>query len=168
MLRMTIVLLAGIFVTMVIAGRDQGVGAGIEVTRLDHVHSAPPFTPVTASDLSDIARALPLDDLEGAIGLALAATATPPPRPDRTTPDTPEVAEADNPPDAVPDQWFVTGSRVNLRAGPSTGTEIVGQATQGQAAEVLEETADGWFRIRLGDGLTAFIFGDFLSPDQPG
>ena len=64
--------------------------------------------------------------------------------------------------------WYVTGSRVNLRAGPGTGNAVVGQLVLGDAAEVLGD-ADGWPKIRTTDGqLSGWIFGNFLSETQPG
>lgn len=45
---------------------------------------------------------------------------------------------------------------------------MIGQVSLGQEATVLEETADGWFRIETAQGGTiGFIFGKFLSPEQP-
>ena len=72
---------------------------------------------------------------------------------------------------AVPDDmvyWYVTGSRVNLRGGPSTGNAVVGQVTFGAAAEVLTDM-DGWYQIRLADGsASGWIFGKFLNEKLPG
>lgn len=64
--------------------------------------------------------------------------------------------------------WFVTGSRVNLRGGPSTSNSVVGQVTYGTEAEVLNDK-DGWYQIRLADGSAAgWIFGKFLNAERPG
>ncbi|MGB0661430.1 MAG: SH3 domain-containing protein [Mangrovicoccus sp.] len=45
----------------------------------------------------------------------------------------------------------VTGSAVNLRAGPSTGNSVVGQVREGQKVEWLSEAATGWAEIRHPD-----------------
>lgn len=59
--------------------------------------------------------------------------------------------------------WEVTGSRVNLRAGPSTGDAVVGQLSLGTEATVLDQ-GGGWYRIETADGqATGWIFGKFLS-----
>lgn len=87
-----------------------------------------------------------------------------------------EIADTDDAPGSQTDSagsddglWFVTGSRVNLRAGPSTSDAVVGQAVLGQRAEVVQETADGWFQIRVRDsGQSGYIFGQFLSDQRPG
>lgn len=68
--------------------------------------------------------------------------------------------------DAEP--WYVTGERVNLRAGPGTGNAVVGQLAFGDAAEVLDDR-DGWYEIRTTDGVVSgWIFGRFLNSQLPG
>ncbi|MEM9319775.1 MAG: SH3 domain-containing protein [Pseudomonadota bacterium] len=63
---------------------------------------------------------------------------------------------------------YVTGTRVNLRAGPSTNDAIVTALTQGTAIELVAEAADGWFQIRdPASGSVGFMSGDFLSPTPP-
>ncbi len=70
---------------------------------------------------------------------------------------------------ATDGMWYVTGTTVNLRAGPSTSDSVVGRVSLGQRAEVLSETSDGWFEIRTADDQQAgFIFGKFLSENRPG
>ena len=64
--------------------------------------------------------------------------------------------------------WYVSGTRVNLRAGPGTGNAVVGQLVLGDAAEVLGDQ-DGWYQIRTADGaVSGWIFGKFLSETRPG
>jgi len=66
------------------------------------------------------------------------------------------------------DTRYVTGRRVNLRAGPGTSNPVVGQVTNGMAAEVLDNR-DGWYRIRLTDGsASGWISGKFLDDRKPG
>ena len=63
---------------------------------------------------------------------------------------------------------FVTGNRVNLRAGPSTGQAVVTQLGLGDKAELLTNTADGWVQIRHVDsGRVGYMSADFLSPSEP-
>ncbi len=47
-------------------------------------------------------------------------------------------------------------SYVNLRSGPGTNHEIVGKALPGQPLTVVGREGD-WYRVRLGDGMTAWI-----------
>lgn len=64
--------------------------------------------------------------------------------------------------------WYVTGSRVNLRAGPGTGNAVVGQVALGDATEVLDDR-DGWYQVRTSDGgVSGWIYGKFLAEQQPG
>lgn len=66
------------------------------------------------------------------------------------------------------DMWYVTGSRVNLRAGPGTGNAVVGSLGFGAEAEVLGNK-DGWYEIRTVDGASSgWIFGKFLTDSRPG
>ena len=66
------------------------------------------------------------------------------------------------------DYRYVSGSRVNLRAGPGTGNAVVGQLVQGDAAEVLDDR-DGWFQVRTADGaISGWISGRFLTDRKPG
>lgn len=69
---------------------------------------------------------------------------------------------------AIAELWYVSGTRVNLRAGPGTGNAVVGQLALGEAAEVLGDQ-DGWYQIRTADGaVTGWIYGKFLSETKPG
>jgi len=53
---------------------------------------------------------------------------------------------------APPKIRFVTGSVVNLRAGPSTKNPIVTQLKRGEKAMIFEENASGWSKVSTPDG----------------
>ncbi len=55
----------------------------------------------------------------------------------------------------------VTGSVVNMRGGPGTGFDVVGQLVEGQGAEVLQEDGD-WAEVRTEDGATGWMASRFL------
>ncbi len=55
---------------------------------------------------------------------------------------------------------LIDASQLNLRAGSSTDTEVIGQAASGQRFEIIGEDGD-WLKIRRDDGSEAFIHGDF-------
>ncbi|SDW57311.1 SH3 domain-containing protein [Litoreibacter albidus] len=58
----------------------------------------------------------------------------------------------------------VTGKRVNLRAGPSTTSKIVGRAVRDDSAEVVEMLPSGWAKVYiLETGTEAYISAQFLS-----
>ncbi|MEM8879255.1 MAG: SH3 domain-containing protein [Pseudomonadota bacterium] len=83
----------------------------------------------------------------------------------------PTTAAAEPPSADVSDgatSLYVTGTRVNLRAGPSTEAEIVTALTQGSETELLAEAEDGWLQIRdIATGVEGFMSGDFLSTQAP-
>jgi len=58
----------------------------------------------------------------------------------------------------------VTGTRVNLRSGPSTETAILDALVQGTRAEVLASLADGWAQIRVIEtGIEGYMADRFLA-----
>ncbi len=63
----------------------------------------------------------------------------------------------------------VSGTVVNLRAGPSTGNDIVGTLRRGARAELIETAENGWMRIRdLDSGAEGYMSGKFLARVTPG
>lgn len=165
MIRLTLLLIAAIAITMIVAGREP--------ERTTEAEAATP--PVGVARAGTAPTALPdnrlaLDDEAGAIARALAATeaAEEEPEPQKASLETTSAAPPPAPEEDGP-VWYVTGSRVNLREGPSTSTAVVGQVREGQRVEVLDGTPDGWMRIRvIESGLTAYIFGRFLSERPAG
>lgn len=73
-----------------------------------------------------------------------------------------------SPEQAPSPMWYVTGSSVNLRAGPGTANAVVGRLGYGAQAEVLDDQ-DGWYQIRTTNGdVSGWIFGKFLADNRPG
>ncbi|WP_305971663.1 MULTISPECIES: SH3 domain-containing protein [unclassified Mameliella] len=63
------------------------------------------------------------------------------------------------------DLRIVTGTRVNLRDGPATSYDVITQLFEGDEVEVLDDTGDGWVRLRVLSGLdeaTGWMSDDFL------
>lgn len=58
---------------------------------------------------------------------------------------------------------YVTGSRVNMRAGPSTGDAVLTALTAGTAVEALGPTDAAWVNIRAPGGQVGYVSGQFLS-----
>jgi uncharacterized protein YgiM (DUF1202 family) len=50
------------------------------------------------------------------------------------------------------DYRVVSGSRVNLRAGPGTDFGIVTRLVRGNEVEILDDTGAGWVKLRALDG----------------
>ncbi|MDO5614174.1 MAG: SH3 domain-containing protein [Paracoccus sp. (in: a-proteobacteria)] len=70
---------------------------------------------------------------------------------------------------AVPDGaevMYVTGNRVNFRAGPSTNDAVVGALTRGTPVQVLGPRSGNWVQIRDAQGRNGYMSGDFLSSDR--
>lgn len=63
---------------------------------------------------------------------------------------------------------YVTGSRVNFRAGPSTGEPVIGALSSGAAVEALGPTDSPWVNIRDAQGRVGYMSGQFLSRETPG
>ncbi|MGB3556472.1 MAG: SH3 domain-containing protein [Jannaschia sp.] len=59
----------------------------------------------------------------------------------------------------------VTGSRVNMRSGPSTSNAVVGSLREGTLAAALGSETNGWIEIRdVSTGETGFMAARFLEP----
>lgn len=59
----------------------------------------------------------------------------------------------------------VTGTRVNMRTGPGTNFDVITQLVQGDQAEVLETSANGWVNIRvLATGEEGWMAARLMSP----
>jgi hypothetical protein len=76
-------------------------------------------------------------------------TSTPTPRPTRTPTPTPSATSL---PDAV-----VSSQAANLRAGPGTVYEVVGQARQGDELHIVGKSSGGWLEVTLPDGTRGWV-----------
>jgi hypothetical protein len=58
----------------------------------------------------------------------------------------------------------VTGNQVNLRAGPSTDTAVLGALVRGERAELIAAEGNGWVRIRsVASGVEGYMADRFIS-----
>ncbi|WP_375551527.1 SH3 domain-containing protein [Rhodophyticola porphyridii] len=81
---------------------------------------------------------------------------------------TPVPVQSDAASPAAKEMVYVTGSRVNMRAGPSTQNPVLMALGYGAEAELIEEIPNGWVQIRHTEsGRVGYMAGRFLSPDQP-
>lgn len=172
MFKLIAVTLAAFYVVLTVFG-DESRRVDIDTTQAitDNV-SLTTLASFAQTEEIEVARLGP-DDLSEAEAVAMALEAGRAYRAERqTTPlrGAPVIAKASATTDApaateqsAADIWEVTGSRVNLRAGPGTGNAVVGQLSLGAEAEVLGE-GDGWYQIRTVDGGTSgWIYGKFLA-----
>ncbi len=65
--------------------------------------------------------------------------------------------------DAAPQLQYVLADTVNVRAGPSAGTDSLTRLDRGEAVQVLPSDTPGWSRVRLqGDGQEGYVASRFL------
>jgi uncharacterized protein YgiM (DUF1202 family) len=64
-----------------------------------------------------------------------------------------------------PDRLFVSGSRVNVRSGPSTSYAVIGSTVYGEAVELLAFENDAWAWVRFGDDRMGYMARSFLAQD---
>jgi len=188
MFRLSVLLCAAIFVTLLIAGEDKGqlrpglaqaVATGEEIVILER-RRAPELPVVEVQPAVAIASATETPVVEP-------ATYIPPPEPGadplrKVTPDpvftlsalpTVTADPADAPvveaaPPAAGDVWYVTANTVNVRQGPSTDTAVVEKLTRGEAVSISFEEGSEWAHVVIeGDGLEGYVALRFLSPEAP-
>ena len=181
MIRLTLILTTGIVGSMLIFGDDQGLAARETIAETALV-PAEATDPVIPEDAIEAAAPILKDTDLSAASTTLAAVAP-------TESDLTAVQHAgllvfearDAPRGFVPAKQagtetpatrilhYVTGNRVNLRAGPSTSDGVVGQLQRGAKAQVIAETGDGWVQIMdIDSGNSGFMAARFLAPVNPG
>ncbi|WP_323005811.1 SH3 domain-containing protein [Pseudorhodobacter sp.] len=180
MIKLTVLLAVGMFLTLLIGGEDNGqtrqglVGVttapAIERPVLRQASAKPmaqtPTKPEPEADLLAasfspvIVQPPPFSAIPGAFtvsgtvsGVSVAAV----------EPVTSQAAPADDMP-----IMYVNARSVNVRGGPSTEYEVVGRLSRAEAVTVLSAAEDGWVRISIeGDGLEGFIAARLLSDTDP-
>jgi uncharacterized protein YgiM (DUF1202 family) len=166
MLRLTTLLCAFMFVTLLIGGRDYGqMRPGLAEALAE---AAAPAAPQVAA----VGQAETSPDATGVLAVAYTPQEAVGTTPVSTTPvvqpqPAVQAAATPEPPadDATP-IWQVTARSVNVREGPSTDFAVVDKLARGDTLTLV--TADevtGWARIRVeGDGVEGFVSMDYLAP----
>ncbi|MCT4371506.1 SH3 domain-containing protein [Yangia mangrovi] len=149
-------LIAGGFATMAEARPVRDPAPTPEVTRA----STASLADVTAPESATLVKGAISDDV---IDVSLAAVPNQPISasfdPEGAVPAT--AAAADSTP---VDLRRVTGTRVNLRYGPSTEYSVVGQLAEGDAVEILSDPGDGWVKLQAqGGGTAGWMYDAYLS-----
>jgi uncharacterized protein YgiM (DUF1202 family) len=176
MLRLTFLLCAAMFLTLLVGGRDYGQlrpglaaaqNAALEEqersTALALADVAPQpvadlvvaaFVPETDETVVQPPLAMPLvnpNALAEAVAVAVAETPVEP------------AAEL-----VSPEVWYVTGTTVNVRSGPGKQFDVLEKLVQGDTATLVFSDDTGWAKIRIeGDGVEGFVSTDFLSQTAP-
>lgn len=194
MLRLTVLLCAAIFVTLLIAGEDKGqlrpglaaaMAEGEEIVVLERRKATSVATPPAEADPTVTLAAAPAST--GQATVVEAAVIVPEPAVETVRKVTPEpvftlsalptvtldAAPAEEPPvetaaTMTGDVWYVTANSVNVREGPSTETSIVDKLTRGEAVTVAFEPGSEWARVSIeGDGMEGYVALRFLAPEAP-
>ena len=169
MIRMTLLLLAGMFATMQIGGKDNGqmrfglMEAEQEAALIAAEAAQLQDTTVARNDTGSADRPADADavvlDAAYVPAKPLIVAAKP-------------VVEASANVEAVAEApiqiKYVAGRSVNVRGGPSTADSVVGKLTRGEAVSVIAVEDNGWAKIRVeGDGIDGFMSLDFLTDTAP-
>lgn len=75
-------------------------------------------------------------------------------------------ADAEDEREAEPDMILrtVTGRRVNVRQGPSTSYDVVGQVIEAEIVRVVSDPQQDWVKILVeGDGVEGYMSTHFLA-----
>lgn len=167
MIRLLLLLCAGLFLTLQFAGEDRGqkrlgqLLAEEEAAELAQAQALaaakqaqePEDLPPAAEALSEQAQVV---QVSFAPQQPLITADALPASPDSVAADT------------LGSVKFVNGRSVNVRSGPSTRDGIVGKLTRGEAVTVVWVEDNGWARIRVeGDGVDGFVSMELLADAAP-
>ncbi len=185
MLRLTLILCAGMFAALMIAGEDRGqLRPGLAKAAAEGRYPAP--EPVV-EPAPEVAVAAPEPIAEPVAEVAVAAVEPPDPapyvEPEREVVDAVEepvftlsALPTEEVPGATEAQetsaegqiYYVTASSVNVREAPSTEATVLGKLDSGEAALVITDVGGEWARIVIqGDGMEGYVAMRFLSPEAP-
>ena len=196
MLRLTFLLCCGLFLVMLLGGRDFGqlrpglalAAAGVQavpvtaavpvvetVALASDAVAAPVVVPKPAVVAAPVvvADAAPVTAAPITAAPVTAAPVTAAPVQDNavfTLSNYAEpAAELAAPEQAVTGEiWYVAGNSLNVRAGPSTDDAVVGKLSRGEAMLVVAREGDEWAQIRIeGDGIEGYVATRFLSAEVP-
>ncbi|PTE22181.1 peptide-binding protein [Cereibacter changlensis JA139] len=166
MLRLTFLLCAALFLTLLIGGRDYGqMRPGLAAAVVTPEAEAQPLIQqVEVASLDTEAPALSAS-AQAAVQLPV------PPKPSIVVLPAPErvepVALAAPVEETMP-LLYVTAELVNVRSGPSTRFPVIGRLAEGEAALLVGADEAGWAPIRIeGDGVEGFVSSKYLSSVAP-
>ena len=194
MFRLSVLLCATIFVTLLVAGRDNGqmrpglaaaVAAGEEIVVIER-REAPPVSRLASEPAQIVAAAVgpvaaPEPDLAPVVQASYTPEAPAPreaaPAPVFTLsalpatvmePASTEQAAAEDAAVIEGAVWYVISSRVNVRQEPNTESAVVDRLVRGEAVTVNFTEGSEWAQVRIeGDGLEGFVALRLLSPTAP-
>ena len=194
MLRLTILLCSGLFLVMLLGGRDFGqlrpglalaeveakavpVATDVPVVETVALESDSAPSPVAVDGVvqAPVAILVPIVPEAEVVPVAEVADVAPVTAELENTVFTlsnyadpaPETVAAPTPV-AQGEIWYVAGNSLNVRAGPSTDDAVVGKLSRGEAMLVVAREGADWAQIRIeGDGIDGYVAMRFLTPDLP-
>ena len=195
MLRLTLILCAGLFAALMIAGEDRGqMRPGLADAAARKAIAGPDSLAPAAETLTVVAAepvAKPAAKpavTEPAAPVVARAEPEPYVEPARTlvteveepvfslssvgTETVPEAPAAQDGPEVAAGGagtiWYVVADSVNVRAEPSTDADVLGKLGSGEATLLVQAVDDEWARIVIqGDGVEGFVAMRYLSPEAP-
>lgn len=78
----------------------------------------------------------------------------------------PEAEEEEFTVSEMDDTVYITGSSVNLRAGPGTDYDVVSTQTKGTELKRTGAVENGWSRVEY-NGRVCYIYNDYVSTEKP-
>lgn len=156
MIRLTLLLLAGLFATLQIGGRDNGQ------TRFGLIEAEKEAALVASAKPAPVVKPQPQTSTVSDQTVQVAFTPT-------TRVVAPVVQPVAQPSlEPAGDVRYVSGRSVNVRGGPSTQDDVVGKLVRGDAVRVVFVEDNGWARVRVeGDGVDGYMSLDFLTDVAP-
>ncbi|MFN3847014.1 MAG: SH3 domain-containing protein [Paracoccaceae bacterium] len=171
MIRLLLLLSAGIFIALQVGGKDHGQ---MRFGLMEAEKEAALLGQLPAPVETYAPKAIPDDVVTRATDIDLVLPASVPTVAVRDVAPAPQLvaAPAQQPEPVSPanqsDVKFVIGKSVNVRSGPSTRDSVVGKLTRGEAVSVVWIEDNGWARVRVeGDGIDGFMSMDFLTDTAP-
>jgi uncharacterized protein YgiM (DUF1202 family) len=192
MLRLTLILCAGLFAALMIAGTDRGqlrpglADAAARKAIAGDDSATPVLQPeaeaVTVIAADPIAKPAVAEPAAPVVARAEPEPYVEPVRELVTEVEEPVFSLSSIGTEAVPEAsaspevadggagtiWYVVANSVNVRAEPSTDAEVLGKLGSGEAALLVQAVDDEWARIVIqGDGVEGFVAMRYLSPEAP-
>ena len=167
MIRLTLLLCAGLYFSLLILGEDHGQKR-YGLMMADEPAKAAPSLKIAQEPVKDVVF-IPSQTVMEPAKLVAAVAATPAPAPEVPVTEVAQDAAAAALPEPQIDGGrllTVTAQQANVREGPGKSFAVVGRLAQGEQVLVVldENPVQGWSRVRLeGDGVEGYIATRLLS-----
>lgn len=161
MLRLLLLLCAGMFAVLLIGGEDHGqMRPGLSAED-SHAEAPAPRIVQAAEPVAMVETASYTPETQTPAHATHLPVVLPLIKPVAELP----VVETSEPEAEI---RYVSARAVNVREGPSTEFPVVERLTRGEAIRVMWVEDNGWVRIAIeGDGIAGFVSGDLLTATAP-